>query len=203
VRLAVPPAGSDWNKRVTLHEIEVIAEERGPMPVCHLQSADLDNDGRTEWIVNAGEGVLSVVGQDGSLRWQKRFLAEISGVDFGDLNGDGKKEVFASCYDQNVYAFSAGGELLWKTDFDNLIELSGKKYGISDGSTPFGVGFWDLGNGVRRVLVGSYECQLFVLDAKGTILQQYYPGFSMFQRTFVPETVDLNGTGSKINSCVR
>ncbi|MEW6356039.1 MAG: VCBS repeat-containing protein [Planctomycetota bacterium] len=205
VRLTIPPAGNDPNMRVALHEVEVFvesdgrsgADRRGACAVGHLKAADLDNDGQTEWIVNASDGVLSVIGWDGKMRWQKQFVAEISGLDFGDLDGDGQKEVVCSCYDLNVYAFSAAGELLWKTDFDNLMERSQKRFGISDGSTPFGVGFWDLGNRIRRVLVGSYECQLFVLDERGTILQQYYPGFSMFQRTFAPDSVDLNGDGLK------
>jgi hypothetical protein len=49
--------------------------------------------------------------------------------------------------------------------------------------------------GVRRVLVGSYENQLFLLDAAGNIVQQYYPGFCMFQRTFVPGAIDVNDDG--------
>jgi hypothetical protein len=195
VRLAIPPTAGDGNQCVAVSEVEVITAEPGPLAIHHLLAADLDADGRDEWIVNAGEGVITVLDAGGELRWRHEFAAEVSGVDVGDLNGDGRGEVLCSCYDLNVYAFSAGGALLWKTDFENLHERSGRQFPGGEGQAPYGVGFWDLGRGMRRVLVGGYENQLYLLDEEGTLLQQYYPGYSMFQRTFVSETPDLDGDG--------
>ncbi len=195
VRVTVPP-GVTARGSAVLSEVEVCATNRGPLPPHRIEAVDLKHDGTNEWVVNAGAGVLLALNAAGRTQWRRTFVAEISGMDFGDINADGALEILVSDYDQYAYAFAPDGELLWQTDFVNLFLRTGKQFGLLNyNATPYGIGFWDLGNGVKRVLVGSYEDQLFVLDEKGRILQQYYPGFSMFQRTFVPDAVDLSGDG--------
>ena len=179
-------------------EIEVRGVEPGPVAVHHVMSADLDSDGRIEHLVTAGAGQLICLNADGRLRWEQTFMAEVSGLDVADLDGDGRREVLCCGYDQYAYAFSADGECVWQTDFHDLLNQSGQRWGTGSYgacSTPFSIGFWQPTRDVRRVLVGSYENQLFLLDPSGAIVQQYYPGFCMFQRTFAPGTMDVDGDG--------
>ena len=194
LRLEIPVATHDWHERVAIGEIEIVADARGPLPIHQIKSADLDGDGTREWIVNAGEGFLTVVDSDGRTRWHRKFPAELSCIDVGDLDGDGKQEVLCGCYDVCVYALRADGSLMWQTDLNQLRDRTGRKF-TAESPTPFGVGFWQPAQGVRRVLVGNYEDCLMVLDVGGRVVQQYYPGFSMFHRRFVDGRVDLDSDG--------
>ena len=202
LRLKIPPMPFVRPARrvngTCISEIQVRAAEPGPLAVHHVTSADLDGDGQCEHLVNAGRGQLVCVNADGRVRWHKTFMAEVSGLDTGDLDGDGKREVLCCGYDQYAYAFSADGQLVWQTDFHDLHRRSGQRWGTGSFgacSTPFSIGFWEPVHGLRLVLVGCYENQLFLLDASGTIVQQYYPGFCMFQRTFAPGGMDMDGDG--------
>jgi len=202
VRLVIPPTPTDWRGEVVaLSEVEVLAEGRGLLAIHHLKRVDLDGDGRPEWLVNVGDGVLSLLDADGKRRWQKTFAGEVSGVDVGDLDGDGKQEVLASCYDMCVYAFRSDGSLLWKSDSSawrkQRPDLFGRLQSPDAGPVPFGVGFWEPKPGIRRVMVGGYETTLCVLDERGALLQVYYPDFSMFHRSFIPGQVDMDGDGLK------
>jgi len=202
VKLKIPPMPfvrpSRGVRGTIVTEIEVRRVDLGSLAIHHVRSADLDGDGRSEHLINAGAGQLICLDAEGRLRWEQTFMAEVSGLDVGDLDGDGRREVLCCGYDQYAYAFSADGQCVWKTDFHDLLSRSGQRWGTGSYggcSTPFSIGFWQPTPDVRLVLVGSYENQLFVLDASGTIVQQYYPGFCMFQRTFVPGAVDLDSDG--------
>lgn len=194
LQLEIPPAESDWRGRVVIGEIEIIADERGPLALHQIRQVDLDADGAAEWIINAGEGFLTVLDADGRTKWRKTFVAELACVDTGDLDGDGKREVLCGCYDMRVRAFRGDGGLMWETNLNQLRDRTERKFS-AESPTPFGVGFWEPKTGLRRVLVGNYENCLMVLDTKGKVIQQYYPGFSMFQRRFVDGGVDLSGDG--------
>ena len=199
--MAAGPADStDWHGNVvSMSEVEVLRPERGPLTIQRVLREDLDGDGRREWLVSADDCSLSVIADDGALVWRKQFSSEVSGLDAGDLDGDARAEVLCCSYDMYVYAFTADGSLLWRTDLTALRQerpdLFTQVHGADTGPIAFGVAFWEPAEGIRRVLVGGYESTLLVLDDRGKLQQIYYPGYSMFHRSFIRETVDLNGDG--------
>jgi hypothetical protein len=199
VRISLDPGLTDWRGNVvSISEIEALGPGRGPLAVNHLVRADLDGDGAPEWLVGS-DCYLSVISADGRLLWQKRLQGEVTAVDAGDLDGDGTPEALVGSYDMCVYALRADGSELWRTDLTALREqrpdLFTQKQSYDTGPIAFGVGFWEPVAGVCRVLVGGYESTLLVLDDAGALQQIYYPGYSMFQRGFVRDTVDLNADG--------
>ena len=200
VRVSLGPGPTDWRgSTVALSEVEVLAPEQGPVETHQLLQVDLQRDGRVGWLVSVGEGTLALVGEDGVVRWRQDFAGEVSSIDTGDLDGDGIDEVLCGSYDMYLTALSADGSVRWRSDFTALRserpDQFTQKQPPDAGPIPFGVGFWEPLVGVPRVVVGGYESTTCVFAGAGRLLQVIYPGFSMFQRTFIPGSVDINGDG--------
>jgi hypothetical protein len=90
---------------------------------------DVDGNGSVDVVVATMDGrVIRLNGQNGSQAVVMRQGAPQNcpaGVDcrpdgffatpaIGDVNGDGKKDIVASSYDHSVYAWTAGGRLIWR-----------------------------------------------------------------------------------------
>lgn len=77
-------------------------------------AADLDNDGRTEWVL-AGWQSLKVVDNKGEIYWDYKTnrMADVKGI--ADLDGDGYSEIVLQDEDK-VVAMKAIPEARWKTD---------------------------------------------------------------------------------------
>ncbi|MBN1670052.1 MAG: hypothetical protein JXR37_03420 [Kiritimatiellae bacterium] len=84
-----------------------------PVPVTTLLAADIDGDGRSEWIAGGGQG-LAVCRDDGSAMWTYPTKQDVRALDAGDLNGDGRLEVVFGCDDEKARAMDPSGKLLWE-----------------------------------------------------------------------------------------
>ncbi|MEM6991107.1 MAG: redoxin family protein, partial [Myxococcota bacterium] len=99
-------------------------EEQSAEPIAgyteSLAAADLDGDGRREWIVG-GWRSLKVLDASGKGYWDHATarMAEVSKV--ADLNGDGFKEIVLQD-DDRVVAMKAVPEPLWKTEAIDELE---------------------------------------------------------------------------------
>lgn len=109
-------------------------------------AADLDGDGRTEWVL-AGWQSLKVVDSQGEIYWDYKTnrMADVKGI--ADLDGDGYSEIVLQDEDK-VLAMKAIPEARWKTDAveglesvatagsDVLVQVDGEvlRYG-ADGKT--------------------------------------------------------------------
>lgn len=183
---------SSTSQMFRLSEVQVFTQESAPLPIHHLLVEDLDRDGRPEILVNAGEGVVSVLDDNGKLRWQRRFLGLVTSIAAADLDGDGRREVLTTGFDHHVRAFTPNGRLIWDASFAGLYERTkGRFYGM--GATPFAAGLWEPKPGLRRVLVGGY-CYLTLLDANGNILTQIECNGRHFRR-LLDRAIDLDGDG--------
>ncbi|HEV7642910.1 MAG TPA: VCBS repeat-containing protein [Pyrinomonadaceae bacterium] len=93
----------------------------------HVQAVDLDNDGRTEFILSGPTDGLAVFDLNGKLLWKygaieldvsKALSSEtkepmVDSVTAGDMDRDGKAEVFVLMFDEGLRAFDSAGNVKW------------------------------------------------------------------------------------------
>lgn len=86
----------------------------------HVATGDLNNTGIASIVAGTYDGhVLRVeTTNGGSIAWDYALPsgAAVFDVAIGDFNNDGQKQVVVASADGAVYALSAAGTLLWKTD---------------------------------------------------------------------------------------
>ena len=81
-------------------------------PVETFVTADLNGDGRAEWLVGGPTGVVAYA-PTGKRLWAFARKAPCRAVAVGDFNGDGKPEVAVGCDDEKVYLLDNAGRELW------------------------------------------------------------------------------------------
>ncbi len=159
--------------------------------VAEAAVADLDGDGRNEWLV-AGEQGVSAFAPDGSLLWRFATEQPCRSVDAGDVDGDGAPEVAAGCDDTSVYLLSARGEQLWS-------------FRCAPTTGTIGLPAWvdwvriaDLeGDGRPEIVAGAN--QVHCLDGAGNLKWERYLRFArgMTCADFLHGAIaDLNGDGA-------
>lgn len=135
---------------------------------------DVDNDGgASEIITGAGDNSLVVFEYDADKqefceRFKHEFENNVSGVDAGDIDGDGVVEIVAGSWDQTLRAFSgASGEEKWRVDVPD--QVSTVRVGdISwDGRAEIVVG---LKNGTVLALAGESGEVLWQYEMDKTII---------------------------------
>ena len=82
------------------------------MPVNVLRLADLDGDGKREWVCGGAKG-LRVYRPTGERMWAFETKRPVRAVDVADADGDGRPEVAVGCDDHNVYLLDAKGRKRW------------------------------------------------------------------------------------------
>ncbi|MCB1051140.1 MAG: S8 family serine peptidase [Acidobacteria bacterium] len=146
--------------------------------------ANLDDDPEPELVFTAygfgGTGLVSVLGLDGQVRWQKQVGQVRGSALLVDLNGNGHLEVVAQDR-QRLYAWTASGTML--AGFP--VTFSG--FG-PDNSPAAG----DLDGDGQPELVVSSANALVVVDQHGTIRFERPIGIG----TTSPLLVDLDGDGA-------
>jgi len=82
-----------------------------PGPYTGAVSADLDGDGRDEFLFVAGKRLVAVEGADdaGRILWQVELTGRPGGPCFADLDGDGLGEIVVICEDGDVCCLDDGG----------------------------------------------------------------------------------------------
>jgi outer membrane protein assembly factor BamB len=127
---------------------------------------NLFGDGKPHVVFGTEKGALIVLTAHGSRVWSyKAEGAILAKPCLADINKDGRLEVlFGSC-DDSLYALSSSGSRLWRFHTNFWI-----------GSTPLVI---DLERN-PKILVGSYDGVLYLLDAAGSLHLNYLPGMSGF-----------------------
>ena len=82
------------------------------VPLETMITADLDGDGKAEWIVGGGRGV-SAFRPDGKRLWTFATAKPVRALAAGDTDGAGRVEVAAGCDDERVYLLDAAGKPRW------------------------------------------------------------------------------------------
>jgi hypothetical protein len=133
--------------------------------------SDLDADGKSE-VVFCTEDSVKAVHLDGSTLWTTKAPGAFSGsgaISVGDLDGDGKKEVFVSTLVDSgsfqytlVYAFDCRGRPLSEAGFPKTI------LGYAVSSEPL-IGDLD-GDGRKELLVGAAGASLMAWRLDGRIV---------------------------------
>ncbi|NOY80979.1 MAG: hypothetical protein GXP31_08235 [Kiritimatiellaeota bacterium] len=133
--------------------------------VSDLRIADLDGDGRPEWVLAEDRGV-AVRRSDGSLVWRFATPKPVRVLDATDLDGDGRPEIVAGCEGGNVVLLGPAGRLRWTF----ACKASQRKAGPP---TPDMVRIADLdADGKPEVLIGANW--VHCLDAEGRLNWEDY-----------------------------
>ena len=131
----------------------------------HLNSADLDGDGAAELVIGYGSQVdvfkgdashlpgwpqsIDPAGNGGGTQW---------GAAIGDVDGDGKLEVVASSWDQDV-----GRLFVWRADGTAL-----PGWPLILGASPLFLYLWDFErDGSSEIVAVDWDGNVNVLDARG------------------------------------
>jgi len=135
-------------------------------PVAAAEPADLDGDGRPEWLV-AGKDGATAFSADGTMLWRFPTDQPCRAIDAGDLNGDGTTEVALGCDDTRAYVLDASGDELWSH------ECTGSTASLAGPPMVDMVRIADLdGDGTAELVVGSNW--VHCLDADGNLLWERY-----------------------------
>ena len=133
---------------------------------CYLLSSptviDLDgNFSSNEVIIGSLSGKIHVINKHGNYPWSFDLLDSIAGqITVGDINNDGKLEVFAIDGSANVMCYSEQ-ELIWEA--------------IVSGTTTAGAQLYDINNdGKLEVIIATNDGYIWVLDSlTGKVLQNW------------------------------
>ncbi len=81
-----------------------------------VASADVDDDDLPEIIMGTDLGELICFdGTNGKRLWTKNVGDRVTRIVPADINGDGAEEIVCAAESANVYAFTPGGERIWRT----------------------------------------------------------------------------------------
>lgn len=156
---------------------------------------DVDNDKRNEAIAASTcmgrcPTYIYLYDGDGNLKWRygNSTTGSIHNIYIADLDNDEKKEILYGTYEGDVYALNDDGSIRWvyRTDAQNY---STDEDGWS--------GVWrvtasDLNNdGVKEVVAGSGNHNIYVLSNNGTLLWNYTTEGKVYRVS----TFDLDGDG--------
>ncbi|MCD6507404.1 VCBS repeat-containing protein [Candidatus Poribacteria bacterium] len=138
---------------------------RVPGTIADIAVADLDGDGRDEWIV-AGDKGVSALRPDGSLLWRFPMKRSGSALEVGDVDGDGCPEIAVGCEDHRLYLLDAVGGKRW----DFTCKPSENKAGPP---VPDFVRIVDLdSDGAKEIVAGANW--VHCLDANGKLKWEDY-----------------------------
>jgi hypothetical protein len=87
-----------------------------PADIDRLCAVDLDGDGKQELAVATEARQVSVLNEDGTVRWTQTLDNRITDLLALDLNGDGKKTLLVSDNGWYVRGFNAKGEQVYSAD---------------------------------------------------------------------------------------
>lgn len=151
-------------------------------PVHALAAADLDGDGREEWLVGSDDENLYAL--DGQMReiwrhqvdflrdeqpwgWWTLGSSKVRAIHAADITGDGRPELLVGAGNMRLQCYDTRGELLWRFRTD---------HGICTTITTADV----YGDGRNLVLAGngltSDQGTCWVLDENGKMLTRYFNG---------------------------
>jgi hypothetical protein len=175
---------------------------------------DLKGDGKIAAVVGLGNknypaesevangGVIALEGATGALRWRFNTLDDEFGTRsgltdvvyttpmLGDLNGDGKLEVFFNGWDRRFYALDADGKMLWQYP---SLDAGWSSAAIADLDND---GFPEIivGNGiVANPNIGTPNGgYLYVFNKDGTVRWRVYQDQIFYSS---PAIGDINGDG--------
>ena len=81
-------------------------------PVHAFALADLNGDGRPEWIVGGARSVFACAA-NGRKLWEAKTGGPVGALAVGDTDGDGRPEIVAGCDDHKVYLLDAKDKRRW------------------------------------------------------------------------------------------
>jgi len=92
---------------------------------CHIISADIDRDSGLPEIIAVSSNYISVIEDDGTIKWRKGFDGWIGRPAIGDINSDGFPEIVVAG-DAKIYALNFGGALLSDFPIDlGFVDIEG------------------------------------------------------------------------------
>ena len=142
-------------------------------------------------VVGADDGTGVLLDGQGKELWRAKADGPMNAVATGDLDGDGQDEIVFAAEDAHVYAFSSGGEELWRSRCPPYPKRGGKRGQARD------VHVADLdGDGKAEVVVGANNIELHILTHDGKERRSFHG--SDPKMTFGNfATVDLDGDGRR------
>jgi outer membrane protein assembly factor BamB len=88
-------------------------------PIRSSQSADLDGDGRAEYVIGTDDAELALLRDDGQILWQRAFAPahgrpqKVAAIAVADLDGSGQPTILAATEGWRLYAFTPDGRERW------------------------------------------------------------------------------------------
>lgn len=165
-------------------------------PGANIISADMDGDGKEEFIVASGSGIepgIQIFNIEGKLLkqflvFEKNFRGGVN-VAAADINGDGKEELIAvqaSSGNGQVRIFDFGGNLIKSFFVDSKYWRGGLNVAVGDLD----------GKGNRQIVVGygeGIEPQIRIFTSDGKILSAFAPYEKKFRGGVKVAVANLDG----------
>jgi hypothetical protein len=131
--------------------------------VTAVAAADLDDDGLPEVAIGTADNQLYILENDGSLASRYEAGGAISAIVLTDLDGDGRAQVVVGSADGAVSQLDDTGNPAWSFRTAGTASVGGTVWAILPCLTTA-----DLeGDGQVELLAGSYDGQVYALDANG------------------------------------
>ncbi len=92
-----------------------ITRYRTRRPIYRMAVADLDDDGRPEFLLGDVDGTLSCTRENGKVIWERNLGGLLLDIAVGDLSGDSRPEIIVCSADTegSLRVLDAGGRVLW------------------------------------------------------------------------------------------
>jgi hypothetical protein len=167
---------------------EVIVRRAGTNEVAptHLRQADINADGKPEFLLAADTGEVVCLASGGAELWRRTLGGPITALECIDL-GDGPPAILATTREARLYRLIPTGDVAWIADFIHEANENG------DLPTAYSIGRWTDRDGKPEIVCGNYNACSFVTPDGARV--EYCRASGAFETMMLPEALDLNGDG--------